>query len=66
MPDVLPLAGEVVEGSFQPGYVCYGILIGTDAYVAAKLDKKVEEVAEGALKATELMEGERQSLLTIL
>ena len=66
MPDVLPLAGEVVEGSFQPGFVCYGIPVGTDAYLAAKLDKKVEEVTERALKATKPMEGERQSLWTIL
>ena len=45
---------------------CYGIPFDTDAYVAAKLNKKVVEVAGGAIKTTVLMEGGRQSLWTIL
>ena len=66
MPDFLPLAGTVVNGVFEPGFVCYGVPIGSSNFVANKMDSKVEEVAEKALKATELLEGERQALWTIL
>ena len=45
---------------------CYGIPFDTYAYVAAKLNKKVVEVAGGAIKTTVLMEGGMQSLWTIL
>ena len=31
-------AGETVEEVFQPGFLCYGVPIGTEAYVLAMLD----------------------------
>ena len=37
-------AGETVEGVFQPGFLCYGVPIGTDAYVSAMLDLKIREL----------------------
>ena len=46
--------------------LCAMASVGTDSYVAVKLNEKVEEVAEGAIKASDLMEGERQCLWTIL
>ena len=62
----MPLAGELVDGQFEPGFVCYGVPISSDSYVAAMLDKKVAEVAEGARKAQELLGDERQGLWTLL
>ena len=66
MPDMLPLAGEIFDDQFEPGFVCYGVPIGTNNYVANMLDRKVNEVAEGARRAVELLEDERQALWTVL
>ena len=40
--------------------------MGTDAYVAHMLDKKVEELAEGAKRACEVLEEESQALWAVL
>ena len=45
MPDMLPLAGEIFDDQFEPGFVCYGVPIGTNNYMANMLDRKVNEVA---------------------
>ena len=66
MPDTLPLAGATVAGVFEPGFICYGIPIGSDNFVAFQLDNKVKEVVERAVKAVKLLEGESQVLWTIL
>ena len=38
----------MMGGRWEPGWIVYGCPMGTDAYVALMLDKKVEELAEGA------------------
>ena len=38
----------------------------TDAYVSFMLDKKVEELAEGAERACEVLKGESQALCAVL
>ena len=40
------VSGTVVEGQFQPGFLCYGIPIGTPAYVRHQLSLKVQQVAK--------------------
>ena len=40
---LLTLAGETVDGVFERGFMCYGIPIGTDNFVRAKLQEKAEE-----------------------
>ena len=44
-PPGLVRAGETVAGQWEPGMICYGIPVGTDAYVEHKLDEKVCELA---------------------
>ena len=66
MPADIPLAGAMVDGVFAPGFLLYGVPVGSDLYVAHMLEKKVREVAEKAEKASSLLAGERQGLWTIL
>ena len=33
-----------MEGQWEPGFMCYGIAVGSDKYVGLKLEHKVEEV----------------------
>ena len=65
-PQDIRLAGEQVDGRWEPGWVVYGCPMGTDAYVSFMLDKKVEELAEGAERACEVLEGESQALWAVL
>ena len=59
-------AGEDVDGVFEPGFICYGVPIGTDKYVHHMMNKKVDEVAQGAKKCWEVLGEEKQSLWTVL
>ena len=45
-PQEYPRAGIMVEGEFLPGYLCYGIPVGTHAYVRHQLSVKVQEVGK--------------------
>ena len=62
-PPDIKLAGMEVEGRWEPGWLVYGCPIETDVYV---VDKKVEEVAMGATRAREVLEGEAQALWAVL
>ena len=67
MPADMLLAGDNVNGVFQPGFLCYGIPIGSDDWCSFKLAEKVREVAQGAMKSTRLLgRDERQGLWTVL
>ena len=35
------LAGKEVEGEFHPGFICYGVPVGSDRYVRYMLGEKV-------------------------
>ena len=59
-------AGEEVDGVFEPGFVCYGVPIGSDNYVLHMMNKKVEEVALGARNCCSVLGEEKQSLWTVL
>ena len=37
-------AGVAVEGGFAPGFLCYGIPIGSSEYVSHMLEEKAQEV----------------------
>ena len=66
MPADISLSGVEVGEVWCPGFICYGVPIGSDPYVMQMLEQKVEEVAKGAEKASNLLAGERQGLWTIL
>ena len=65
-PPGLKQAGRVVEGRWEPGWLVYGVPCGSDQYVAAMLDIKVDEVARGAARACEVLQGESQALWSVL
>ena len=64
-PPGLALAGCMVEGHFQPGFMCYGIPIGTPGYVKHQLSLKVQEVAKEVQEIVKVLEGEGQAMWTI-
>ena len=43
-PPELKRAGVMVDGQFEPGFVCYGIPVGTNAFVSQALWAKATEV----------------------
>ena len=62
----IPLAGALVNGQWENGLVCYGVPIGSGAYVRHQLSLKVREVARKTLRARQVLASERQTLWTIL
>ena len=65
-PADLRRAGSEVNGNFEPGMECYGIGIGTDAFVSAFLESKVDEIKEVVEKTCELLEDDLQAKWTFL
>ena len=55
-----------VNGIFEPGFECYGIGIGTKAFVSAFLEAKVEEIKEVVEKTCRLLEEDLQAKWTFL
>ena len=58
----LTLAGTEVNGIWENGLIVYGVPVGSDEYVKIKMRQKVEEVAKGALRATQVLGSEKQGL----
>ena len=44
VPADMRRAGAMLDGCWEPGFLCYGISVGSDTYVRHKLEEKVEEV----------------------
>ena len=62
----LTKAGEIIDGQFEPGFLCYGVPIGTDRYVRHMMEVKVEELAVVAEATVKVLQNERQTLWTVL
>ena len=65
-PSEMALAGARVAGRLEPELLVYGVPVGTDDYVSYMLDIKVAELAEGAQRTCQVLEGESQALWTCL
>ena len=65
-PAGMVLAGLEVEGDHLPGFLCYGVPVGSDRYVEAMLEEKVDKIAEAAEKAVKVLAGERQALWAVI
>ena len=50
---------------FEPGFLLYGIPVGSKAYVRHHLNLKVIEVTRGVEQVLETLEGEGQSIWTV-
>ena len=64
-PVGLKVAGSEVNGQFLPGFICYGIPIGTQAYVKYQLSLKVQEVAREVEEIVRVLDGEGQAIWTV-
>ena len=60
------LGGVMVDGSWEPGFVCVGVPVGTDEYVREMMRKKMTDLREEAARASRVLGEERQSLWTVL
>ena len=65
-PADMKRAGRMVNGVFEPGMEVYGIGVGSDAFVSAFLDSKVEEIKETVEKTCRLLEDDLQAKWTFL
>lgn len=45
-PDGFKLAGDVIDGRFEPGLMCVGVPMGSDTWIKRKMMGKVEELGE--------------------
>ena len=55
VPQGMRRARALVDGRWEPGFVCYGIAIGSDKYVRQQLTKKVEEVTQQIDRVKEVL-----------
>ena len=60
------MAGCKVDGIFERGFLCYGVLIGTDKYAKYVLHQKALEIKAGPERVIEVLAGERQALWSVL
>ena len=69
MPAIAPvglkISGTEVESSFEPGFMCYGIPVGTSSYVRHHLLKKVEDIAREVEQVCSVLEGEGQAIWNV-
>ena len=58
-PHGLTLAGDQVDGTFEHGFLMYGVRMGSDAYCKDQLMKIAQGIVSDGQKAAELLSGER-------
>ena len=56
----------MVQDHFQPGFLCYGVPIGTDEYVLNMLDSKINELEEEMENMCSTLDSSRQSMWAML
>jgi hypothetical protein len=64
-PEGFKNAGITKDGEFLPGFLCYGIPIGTPGYVRHQLSMKVQEVAKEVEQTVKVLEGEGHAIWTM-
>ena len=65
-PHGLCLAGEQRGQSFLRGFVCYGVPIGEDQYVSARLRDRAQQIVDDGMKVVEVLGGHKQALWSCL
>ena len=55
-----------MDGQFQPGFICYGIPVGSDAYVRHTLWDKAREVERDVNKVVDTLTKDIQALWVAL
>ena len=59
-------AGVELDGFFHPGFMCYGIPIGSNEFVRHMLMEKVREISKSADMACQVLHNDSQALWAIL
>ena len=65
-PEGFVNAGLVQEDQFHPGFLCYGVPVGSDDYVVKMLDHKLDELEKEAETIGSVLEDSRQSMWAML
>ena len=65
-PADVELAGEIVQGTFRCGFVCFGCPVCEDKFVSHKLMKVADRIVTDMGKAVDLLTGDRQAVWTTL
>ena len=60
------LAGVQVGDQWLPGFTCYGVEIGSDAFVKHKLEERVQEVIGQVDKVMDLLADDPQAAWALL
>ena len=64
-PQGMRRAGEVVDGEWEHGFMCYGMAVGSDKYVRNRLMAKVDEVTDQVNSVRKVL-GPQKDLQAIL
>ena len=59
-------AGVETKGGFAPGFLCYGIPVGSPEYVSHMLEEKAQEVVSEVEEITEILGEDSQALWVVL
>ena len=65
-PEGITLAGEESPGGFRPGFLCYGVPVGTPEYATSQLWERARKIVADARKTVDILGGERQALWAAL
>ena len=65
-PDWMGRAGELVEEEWCPGFLCYGVAIGSPNFVKHKLQEKTDTLCAEVDKVMTLLERDSQAALVLL
>ena len=65
-PDGLVQAGIRVDGSWEPGFICYGVPIGSENYVVKMLSNKMDELEQQVEQIQTVLQNEKPALWAVL
>lgn len=65
-PPGYKLAGKMIDGVFYSGTTIYGVPVGTNEYVRHTLEEKVAVLARETINTCSVLEGESQTLWTLV
>ena len=65
-PEGVKAAGKILDGTFEVGFDCYGVPMGTDKYIMSELMVSAKKIAVDAVKARELLSCNKQALWSSL
>ena len=60
-PAGVEVAGKMVEGTFEVGFDCYGVPMGTDEYIKSELYVYAEDIVRDAIKTRKVLSTNKQA-----